>query len=80
MKTLLFNPGPTNVSNDVRDAIKTRDICHREPEFFEGPASANRQMPRNRPVSLRVEYGSARNSENEYLSAAKFYIAILIDP
>ncbi len=33
-KTLLFNPGPTNVSDDVRNAIKTADICHREKEFF----------------------------------------------
>lgn len=35
MKTLLFNPGPTNVSENVRNAIKTKDICHREKEFFE---------------------------------------------
>ena len=34
-KTLLFNPGPTNVSKGVRNAIKTRDICHREKEFSE---------------------------------------------
>lgn len=32
-KTLLFNPGPTNVSEAVREAIKTPDICHREKEF-----------------------------------------------
>lgn len=32
-KTILMNPGPTNVSESVRNAIKTRDICHREPEF-----------------------------------------------
>ena len=35
MKKRLFNPGPTNVSEPVRDSIKTHDICHREPEFFE---------------------------------------------
>lgn len=35
MRTMLFNPGPTNVSERVRKAIQTRDICHREPEFFE---------------------------------------------
>lgn len=35
MRTLLFNPGPTNVSEEVREALKTRDICHREPEFTE---------------------------------------------
>jgi 2-aminoethylphosphonate-pyruvate transaminase len=34
MKTRLFNPGPTNVSEKVRDAIKTKDICHREKELF----------------------------------------------
>lgn len=34
-KPLLFNPGPTNVSETVRSAIKTPDICHREKEFFE---------------------------------------------
>lgn len=32
-KTLLFNPGPTNVSERVRNALKTKDICHREKEF-----------------------------------------------
>ena len=35
MKTRLFNPGPTNVSEDVRSALGARDICHREPEFVE---------------------------------------------
>jgi len=34
-KTILLNPGPTNVSESVRNAIKTQDICHREPEFSE---------------------------------------------
>lgn len=34
-KKMLFNPGPTNVSENVREAIKTEDICHREPEFEE---------------------------------------------
>lgn len=34
-KTLLFNPGPTNVSEVVRDSLRTRDICHREAEFCE---------------------------------------------
>lgn len=35
MRKILFNPGPTNVSEKVRDAIKTEDICHREKEFTE---------------------------------------------
>ena len=34
-KRILMNPGPTNVSEEVRFAIKTQDICHREPEFHE---------------------------------------------
>src|SRR6202012_169872 len=31
----LFNPGPTNVSETVRNALIQNDICHREKEFFE---------------------------------------------
>src|SRR3989344_4020694 len=34
-KIILMNPGPTNVSESVRNAIKTNDICHREIEFSE---------------------------------------------
>ncbi len=44
MKTRLFNPGPTNVSEDVRDAIKTHDICHREKEFFEVLSRVNKNI------------------------------------
>lgn len=33
MKTMLFNPGPTNVSPRVKQALQSSDICHREPEF-----------------------------------------------
>ncbi len=44
MKTKLFNPGPTNVSDNVRDAIKTRDICHREKEFFEVLLRVNKNI------------------------------------
>lgn len=32
---LLFNPGPTNVSEDVRMALLNSDMNHREPEFAE---------------------------------------------
>ena len=34
-KIILMNPGSTNVSESVRNAIKTNDICHREIEFSE---------------------------------------------
>src|SRR5215470_1713342 len=32
---ILLNPGPANTSRDVREALVTPDLCHREPEFFE---------------------------------------------
>ncbi len=44
MKKLLFNPGPTNVSENVRGAIKTEDICHREPEFREVLLRVNKNI------------------------------------
>ena len=44
MKKILFNPGPTNVSEQVRDSIKTNDICHREKEFFEVLSRLNKNI------------------------------------
>lgn len=44
MKTLLFNPGPTNVSESVREALKTPDICHREKEFSEKLLAVNHKL------------------------------------
>ena len=44
MKNKLFNPGPTNVSESVREAIKTKDICHREPEFTEVLLRVNKNI------------------------------------
>jgi 2-aminoethylphosphonate-pyruvate transaminase len=32
---ILLNPGPANTSREVREALITPDLCHREPEFFE---------------------------------------------
>ena len=32
---ILLNPGPANTSLEVREALVTPDLCHREPEFFE---------------------------------------------
>lgn len=32
-KYLLLTPGPVNVANNVRSAIGSADICHREPDF-----------------------------------------------
>lgn len=44
MKKLLFNPGPTNVSDKVRWAIKTDDICHREKEFTDVLLRVNKNI------------------------------------
>ncbi len=46
MRNKLFNPGPTNVSESVREAIKTKDICHREPEFREVLKRVNENIVR----------------------------------
>jgi len=35
VKTLLFNPGPTNVSERVRQRLVLQDMCHREPEVIQ---------------------------------------------
>lgn len=32
-KYLLFTPGPVNVAENLRHAIRKNDICHREPDF-----------------------------------------------
>lgn len=44
MRYMLFNPGPTNVDEEVRDALKTHDICHREKEFFETVLRLNKNI------------------------------------
>ena len=31
--TILFNPGPANVSERVRQVLLQPDICHRSPSF-----------------------------------------------
>lgn len=43
-KKLLFNPGPTNVSESVRNALRTEDICHREKEFAEVLIRVNKNL------------------------------------
>jgi 2-aminoethylphosphonate-pyruvate transaminase len=40
----LFNPGPTNVSDDVWNAMNTGDLCHREPEFSEVFARSRKDL------------------------------------
>ena len=61
-QTLLFNPGPTNVSENVREAIKTRDICHREKEFFEA-------LARVRSKILKVVNGEETHTVVAFVSS-----------
>ena len=35
MRSILLNPGPVSLSEDVRRAVTRVDLCHREPEFFD---------------------------------------------
>jgi 2-aminoethylphosphonate-pyruvate transaminase len=35
MRSILLNPGPVSLSEKVRKAAVSTDLCHREPEFFE---------------------------------------------
>lgn len=35
MREILLNPGPVSLSERVRRATLSRDLCHREPEFLE---------------------------------------------
>jgi 2-aminoethylphosphonate-pyruvate transaminase len=34
MRSILLNPGPVSISETVRKAAVSTDLCHREPEFF----------------------------------------------
>jgi aspartate aminotransferase-like enzyme len=40
---ILLNPGPANTSREVREALVTPDLCHREPEFFEVSRASSRR-------------------------------------
>lgn len=35
MRCILLNPGPVSLSDSVRKAAVSSDLCHREPEYFE---------------------------------------------
>tara|TARA_B100000315_G_C14590007_1_gene595258 strand:- start:979 stop:2067 length:1089 start_codon:yes stop_codon:yes gene_type:complete len=73
MKTRLFNPGPTNVSEKVRDAIKTKDICHREKEFFESLLRVNKNIVKvlnGEDTHSAVLFVSSGTGSNEAICAA----------
>lgn len=44
MKTLLFNPGPTNISSEVRNSLITADMSHRESDFTEVLCQVNKTL------------------------------------
>lgn len=62
-KTLLLNPGPTNVSEEVRRAIKTQDICHREQEFFDVLSSVREKV-------LKAVNGEGTHTAIAFISSA----------
>lgn len=35
MRPILLNPGPVSLSEGVRGAVASLDLCHREPEYFD---------------------------------------------
>lgn len=43
---VLLNPGPANTSLQVRRALLTPDLCHREPEFFRVMRDCRERLPR----------------------------------
>lgn len=45
-RRLLFNPGPTNVAELVRQTLGAGDFCHREPEFFAVLRRVNQRLVR----------------------------------
>jgi len=58
-----MNPGPTNVSETVRSALKTKDICHREPEFSE-------VLQRVRSNLLKVVKGEKTHTAIPFVASA----------
>jgi len=72
-KNLLFNPGPTNVSEEVRNAIRTKDICHREEEFFEVLSRVNKNLTRvlnGSETHSAVLFASSGTGANEAICAS----------
>ena len=64
----LFNPGPTNVSESVRDALKTEDICHREPEFSRALTGVREKLLKvvnGEDTHTVVAFGSSGTGANE---------------
>jgi 2-aminoethylphosphonate-pyruvate transaminase len=54
---ILLNPGPVTLSERVRSAMVSQDLCHREPEFTELLASLRRRLARVYPEAA-AEYAA----------------------
>lgn len=44
MRAILLNPGPVSLSEAVRKAAVSADLCHREPEYFQLQARVRRDL------------------------------------
>lgn len=55
---IIFSPGPSNISERVRQALLAPDICHRDEEFTELLASVRRRVLDVAGVSMNPGYAS----------------------
>ena len=55
---IIFSPGPSNISERVRNALLAPDICHRDEEFTELLASVLRRVLEVAAVSTNSGYAS----------------------
>lgn len=55
-KYSLFTPGPVNVASNVRAAIQSQDICHREVEFDRLLRSVERKLLQVHGIDSLAEY------------------------
>ncbi len=55
---IIFSPGPSNISERVRNALLAPDICHRDEEFTELLASVRRRVLEVAAVSTNSGYAS----------------------
>lgn len=72
-RRLLFNPGPTNVHDDVRRALLAPDTCHREKEFAEVLAALNDDLIRvlgGHGTHASIPFVSSGTGANESILAS----------
>lgn len=77
----LFNPGPTNVSSRVWEALNCGDICHREQEFVDCLNAIIRQVPMvvcSAGNHEAVMFGCSATGCNEAIFGSVFEPVILL--